>query len=298
LKSRLYRTYLRWAPALLGGAVLLSHSFVALAQTAPHRTLTNGLIRTNVYLPDEEKGFYRGTRFEWAGVIGDFTYAGHSFYNPWFTKMEPGVSDFVFRGADIVAGEASAITGPAEEFVSDDGALNYASAPAGGTFIKIGVGLLRKPDSGKYNKYRLYQIVDGGRWTVDEHSDWISLTQRLIDKESGTGYVYRKTIRLIPGEPKMRIEHSLKNIGENDIETIIFLLLMGRRRGLILELLFRSKLTPKSQWTPILEAWRVPRSSTRSPWKGKSASWLRLEDMASPRPITAFQFRIPSWMPG
>jgi hypothetical protein len=182
-------------------------------------------------------------------VIGDFTYAGHSFYNPWFTKMEPGVSDFVFRGADIVAGEASAITGPAEEFVSDDGALNYASAPAGGTFIKIGVGLLRKPDSGKYNKYRLYQIVDGGRWTVDEHSDWISLTQRLIDKESGTGYVYRKTIRLIPGEPKMRIEHSLKNIGENDIETRVydhnFLALDGQTTGPDFRVTLPFKIDPK-----------------------------------------------------
>src|SRR6266702_3240738 len=158
-----------WICALFSVAILPWFSSSAAAQTAPHKTITNGLIQTNVYLPDAEKGFYRGTRFEWAGVIGDFSYAGHSFYNPWFTKMEPGVSDFVFRGTDIVAGEASAITGPAEEFVSDDGALNYTSAPAGGTFIKIGVGLLRKPDGEKYNKYRLYQIVDGGKWTVDAH---------------------------------------------------------------------------------------------------------------------------------
>jgi hypothetical protein len=30
---------------------------------------TNGLKMT-VYLPDAEKGFYRGTRFDWSGVIG------------------------------------------------------------------------------------------------------------------------------------------------------------------------------------------------------------------------------------
>ena len=112
MKSGLRGTYLRLTCALCSGAVLPLFLFSAAAQTVPHRTITNGLIRTNVYLPDKERGYYRGTRFEWAGAIGDFTYANHSFYNPWFTKMEPGVSDFVFRGADIVAGEASAITGP------------------------------------------------------------------------------------------------------------------------------------------------------------------------------------------
>lgn len=221
--------------ASLGALISVAYTPPAAAQTAPHKTISNGLIRLNVYLPDPERGFYRGTRFEWGGVIGDFTYAGHSFYNPWFTKMEPGINDFIFRDADIVAGEASAITGPAEEFVTDDGAINYTSAPVGGTFVKIGVGSLRKPDDAKYNHYRLYQIVDGGKWTVDAHSDWISVTQRLMDKDSGIGYEYRKTIRLLPGEPKMRIEHSLKNLGDRDINTRIydhnFLALDGQTTG-------------------------------------------------------------------
>jgi hypothetical protein len=56
-----------------------------------------------------------------------------------------------------------------------------------------------------------------------------------LDKSSGTGYEYRKTIRLVAGAPKMRIEHSIKNIGEHDIETRVydhnFLALDGQTTG-------------------------------------------------------------------
>ena len=186
---------------------------------APSTTLTNGLIKTDVFLPDPEIGFYRGTRFEWAGVISNFTYAGHTFYNNWFTSTEPGIRDFIYRGNEIVTGEASGITGPAEEFVQDDAAMRYSVAPAGGTFLKIGVGMLRKPDMAKYDEYRLYQIVNGGKWTAITAPDWVSITQVLLDEESGFGYEYQKTICLIAGQPRMRIEHSLKNIGERKLDT-------------------------------------------------------------------------------
>ncbi len=99
-------------------------------------------MRVKLYLPDATNGFYRGTRFDWSGVVADLQYAGHSYYGPWFTQTDPKVSDFVYRGAEIVAGPCSAITGPVEEFT----ALGYDEAKPGGTFLKIGVGMLRKPD--------------------------------------------------------------------------------------------------------------------------------------------------------
>lgn len=203
-------------------------TLVLLATTAfgqsqpPSADIDNGLIHARLYLPDATHGFYRGTRFDWSGVIGSLTYAGHSFYDPWFTRTDPTVRDFVYEGSDIVAGPCSAITGPAEEFVSDGGALGYEAAAAGGTFVKIGVGVLRKPDNAKYSGFHLYQLVDAGRWTVKAKPHSVEFTQRVLDPSSGYGYIYRKIVRLIPGTAQMSIEHSLRNIGTHSIETSVY----------------------------------------------------------------------------
>ena len=70
--------------------------------------------------------------------------------------------------------------------------LGYDEAKAGGTFLKIGVGILRKPDDSPYSHYRLYEIVDGGKWSVKKSADAVEFTQELHDASSGYGYVYRK----------------------------------------------------------------------------------------------------------
>ncbi len=86
---------------------------LAYASSAPPQwEIANKLVRVKLYLPDAVSGFYRGTRFDWSGVIADLQYAGHSYYGPWFTQTDPKVPDFVYRGSEIVAGPCSAITGP------------------------------------------------------------------------------------------------------------------------------------------------------------------------------------------
>src|SRR5947209_20149621 len=90
---------------------------------APQAEISNGVVRAKIYLPDPEKGYYRGTRFDWSGVINSLEYAGHDYYGAWFTKTDSKVIDFVFEGSDIVAGPCSAIMGPVEEFSSDEKAL-------------------------------------------------------------------------------------------------------------------------------------------------------------------------------
>jgi hypothetical protein len=185
---------------------------------APQVQIANDVIKMSVYLPDAKNGFYRGTRFDWSGVIGDLEYAGHRFYGPWFTKTDPQVSDFVYRGDDIVAGPCSAITGPVEEF----GVLGYEEAKAGGTFLKIGVGILRKPDDAPYTQYRLYEIVNGGKWSVAKSAHGVEFTQDLHDPASGFGYVYKKKISLAAGKPEYTLAHSLKNTGTRPIHTTVF----------------------------------------------------------------------------
>ncbi len=211
--------------------VLLSTMPLA-AAGPPTAEIDNGKIRAKLYLPDAADGFYQGTRFDWSGVIFSLEAAGHTFYAPWFTKRNPAVRDFVYEGDDIVAGARSSTMGPADEFRP----VGYDEAKAGGTFVKIGVGALRKPDTAAYDAFRPYEVADHGKWSVSKRSDSIDFTQVLKDDASGYGYVYRKSVRLVKGKAEMVLFHSLKNTGKQSIETTVynhnFLVLDGKGPGL------------------------------------------------------------------
>jgi hypothetical protein len=188
----------------------------------PAKEISNKAIRAKIYLPDATHGYYRGTRFDWSGVFGSLEYKGHEYYGPWFTKTDPKVHDFIYHGDEIVAGPCSAITGPVEEFSWKDKALGYDDAKPGGTFIKIGIGVLRRPDAGEYDNYRLYEIADPGKWDIQPKPDSIEFVQTVSDASSGYGYVYTKTVRLMNGRPEMALEHTLKNTGRRPIETSVY----------------------------------------------------------------------------
>ena len=187
----------------------------------PQAEITNGQIRVKLYLPDARNGYYRATRFDWSGVIAGLEYKGHNYYGPWFDRVDPKVHDFRYEGAEIVASPCTGDTGPVEEFQTNGSALRWDEAKAGGTFIKIGVGVLRK-DEGSYDSYKQYEIVDAGKWSVRKHSDSIEFTQELSDPSSGYSYVYRKTVRLTKGKPEMVLEHSLKNTGRRTIHSTVY----------------------------------------------------------------------------
>ena len=182
---------------------------------APEADISNGVITARLYLPDPVRGFYRSTRFDWSGVIASLKYRGHEYYGPWFTGRDPSVRDFVYRGTGIVVSDQSAVVGPAEEFPRPQG---YATAKPGGTFVKIGVGVLRKPEEQAYSAYNTYEIVDPGRWSSRPSRDSVEFTQEVNDPRSGFGYVYRKTVRLTPGRPELVIAHSLQNTGKQPLD--------------------------------------------------------------------------------
>ncbi len=182
----------------------------------PQVRITNGHIRANVYLPDARLGFYRGTRFDWSGVISRLHCEGHEYYGPWFTLRDPSVADFIFDGPAIVAGAQSAITGPAEEFVLPQG---YEEAKAGETFVKIGVGALRKSDDAPYSCYHDYEITDAGSWASESSQSSITFTHQLDVNAGGYGYVYQKKLSLGPDTPELIIEHWLQNTGRVALQT-------------------------------------------------------------------------------
>jgi hypothetical protein len=202
-----------------------------LAADLPQAEIGNGQIRVKIYLPDAQNGYYRATRFDWSGVVYSLQYHGHDYYGPWFQKTDPKVHDFVYRGPDIVAGPCTAITGPVDEFAP----LGWDEAKPGGSFIKIGVGALRRPDAGQYDNYKLYEIIDSGKRTIKNDHESIEFTHEVADASSGYAYTYRKTLRLTEGKPEMVMEHSLKNTGSRAIRTRVynhnFLVLDGQPPG-------------------------------------------------------------------
>lgn len=184
----------------------LSFAFLtsAVAEEFPKAEISNSEIKLSLYLPDPEKGYYRGTRFDWSGIISQVEYKGHTFFEEWKPTHDPSIHD------DIV--------GPVEEFRTDGTALGYKEAKPGETFVKIGIGLLEKPEEENYSFAKSYKIIKTGPWTVKSDKDWIEFQQEFTE-DSGWGYLYTKRISLAKDEPKFTIIHTLKNTGTKDIST-------------------------------------------------------------------------------
>jgi hypothetical protein len=188
------------------------------AAGCPEAAITNGLITAQMYLPDPKNGCYRSTRFDWSGAVYSLRYKGHDFYGTWYDRIDPKVINWVFEGNDIVSGPCSGLAGPVEEFQT---VLGWDDAKPGGTFIKIGVGVLRKGE-GNYNRYVPYDVLNPGKWSVAKHRDSVEFRQALSDPTSGYAYVYQKTVRLVAGRPEMVIEHRLKNTGRREIKSEMY----------------------------------------------------------------------------
>jgi hypothetical protein len=168
----------------------------------PEAGISNGSIRAKLYLPDPQRGYYQGTRFEWSGIIHSLQFKDHEYFGVWFERYDPKIHD--------------AITGPVES--TREGDLLYNEAKPGETFVRLGVGVVRRPDDRPFHAFHTYEIVDPGEWKVRTSKDRVEFTHDL-KHESGLAYVYRKTVRLAKNKPELLIEHSLRNTGRRVIET-------------------------------------------------------------------------------
>lgn len=176
------------------------------AAAPPTAGIANGEIEMRLYLPDPVSGYYRGTRFDWSGVVASLRWNGHEYFGQWFERYDPLLHD--------------AITGPVEEFLTgNESALGYASAAAGEPFVRIGVGAVRKPDEAAYRRFGTYEIVHPGEWSVERGTDRITIEHVLGDVR-GYAYRYRKTLRL--DGHRLVIAHSLENRGQRAIESSVY----------------------------------------------------------------------------
>ena len=168
----------------------------------PKAEISNGLIQASLLLPEAGKGYYQGTRFDWSGNITSLEFKSHNYFGQWFTKYSPEIHDVIM--------------GPVEDFTP----LDFDDTRTGGTFLKIGVGMVYKPDSQPYMFSRLYQLLNAGKWTIKKKPDQVLFIHDLNDKDYS--YHYEKTVQLVKDAPELILHHSLKNTGAKTIETSVY----------------------------------------------------------------------------
>lgn len=166
----------------------------------PAAEISNAILHARLYLPDSEKGYYRGTRFDWSGVMPVLEYKGHSYCGQWFEKYAPTTHD--------------AIMGPVESFSP----LGYESG--GGRFVQIGVGVLARPKESPYSPFTYYKVLNPGSWNVKRSPDQLEFLHQL--KDTDYSYEYKKSVRFLKGKPEMVLAHRLKNTGKRVIETDVY----------------------------------------------------------------------------
>jgi hypothetical protein len=168
----------------------------------PEAQITNGIIKARLYLPDARKGYYRASRFDWAGVMPHLEYKGHTYTREWFENYDPMMHD--------------AVMGPTDDFYP----IGYDEAKAGDSFLKIGIGMVTKAKDEPYSIVAPYKLVNGGDWKYKKKKDCIAFNHKLSDK--AYSYEYNKTIQLVKSKPEMVISHTLKNIGHHTMETKVY----------------------------------------------------------------------------
>jgi hypothetical protein len=98
-----------------------------------------------------------------------------------------------------------------EEFFTNGAGLGYHEAKPGESFVKIGVGALRKPNEPRYSSFNSYEIVDTGKWSVKKGTDWIEFTHQLADT---TGYAYTPQDVDCQRQGRVGPEHSLRTLAK------------------------------------------------------------------------------------
>ena len=188
--------------SLLCAILLMSFSTKEKSVENPTATITNGLIKAQLYLPDSENGYYRATRFDWSGVVSNLEYKGHTYFGQWFEEYSPTKHD--------------AIMGPVESFSP----LNYRNTKSGENFVKIGVGVLKKPNDKKFSDFNTFPIIDPGNWSIEKKVNKVEFKHNLSYEDYS--YTYVKSVELPKDKAEMLLSHIIKNTGKKTIETQVF----------------------------------------------------------------------------
>lgn len=174
----------------------------------PVARLEEGKLNALVYLPDARAGHYRGTRFDWTGMIGRLEYDGEVFWDEWNASDDP-------------TGDHDNAVGPALEFGMKS-PIGFDEAKPGEGFIKIGVGVLEKPADGKpYMFRRKYPILATENTHDYEETD--ARDQILFRSSANAGpYSYRLTKRVSVRGDTLTVWCQLDNTGTEALVTDVY----------------------------------------------------------------------------
>jgi len=175
----------------------------------PHEIVRRGDLRLTVLLPDPVRGYYRGPRFDWSGMVAWAEWRGHTYFGSW---REPPHRP---RANDDAAGTAEEFgMGP---LTGNPPPVGYDEAGVGEEFLKIGVGRLVKVPGPGYSFGALYEISQPASWDVRPGDGRIAFTQYERGLR-GHAFLYRKAIAIDPDGAGFTISRALENHGTVAIE--------------------------------------------------------------------------------
>jgi hypothetical protein len=185
------------------GICLWIWAYAVIAQSDyPKTSIKNNQIEAVIPLPHAKKGYYRGSRFDWAGQVESLKWKGREFFGQWFPRYDPYLHD--------------AIMGPVDAFYP----IDFDATPAGGSFVKIGIGILQKKENKPYHFAGEYPIQNPGKWKLKTKKNEVICRHRLL--EGPFPYEYVKTLYLPEDKPELIIHHKLINRGTRPIETNVY----------------------------------------------------------------------------
>jgi hypothetical protein len=143
---------------------------------------------------------YTRTRFDWTGFITQVTLDGqHTFCVP----------------EDYDPAKGTGGIGLCNEF-GNELAVGYAEAKPGEAFLKLGIGLLQRPDEGPYNFFRPHQIVERFPIRVEASEASAVFTVEPIECR---GYAARLQKTISVAAHALTIQYTLENTGSKPIVT-------------------------------------------------------------------------------
>ena len=86
-----------------------------------------------------------------------------------------------------------------------------------GTFLKSGVGVLRRGDARPYTFGGAYPIVDGGKWAVKTRKNSVTFRQ-VLRSTFGYAYVYEKTLKLDGRAHTLTLTHTYQATGYRGVQ--------------------------------------------------------------------------------
>ena len=89
--------------------------------------------------------------------------------------------------------------------------------------MKIGVGILTRPDDKPYAFATNYPVIDRGKWKVNAKADQVVFTHELKDKVYS--YNYEKSVQLVKDKPELVLIHKIKNTEARQLKQVSMIII-------------------------------------------------------------------------